>query len=107
MGWMSHGCPLLLTTMQCKGGLQEPLRSPHSGISQREERVSPVARFHPLLPPGADTVPSPSSTCGRTLEAFKALSGERRKGRFNSWLEMKGNSPLGAWNEFLVLWSWG
>lgn len=41
---------------------------------------SPAA-FHPLLRAGrrADTAPGPSSTCGRTLQAFKALSGERRK----------------------------
>jgi len=28
-----------------------------------------------------------------------------KKGRLNSWLEMKENSPLHGWNELLVLWS--
>jgi len=28
-----------------------------------------------------------------------------KKGRLNSWLKMKENSPLHGWNELLVLWS--
>lgn len=67
----------------CSGPPMSLVPCDHSGTSAHllEGRTPSCAASHPLLPPGprADTTPSPSSTCGRALQAFKAPSGERRK----------------------------
>lgn len=89
--------------MSPRPGCPQPLRPSRVGVPGRgrgkdlalPELCRPQSRPHPL--------PAPQQHIWDTPGAFKAVSGERRKARLNSWPEMKGKLSLGGWNEFPVL----
>ena len=77
---------------------------PHLGTS---EGRAPLGCSPPSAPPVPQQTPltAPAAHVGGPRQPSKLhLGGEwgggRRKGRFHSWPEMKGNVSLRAWNEF-------